>query len=216
MKNVLETLDLQTVSLKNKVITFFTLQSLIAFLVVLDDAKTSCEFGSLIYSKVEKDISAKSNQKGSIFKVAYAPIQTATSYLQKIINKQKLVIAELAKKGVIKEFKNPELKKTFWSKRHKNSILGIFDKTNEIKYLAYFPNGKVYNKKYFNSLTSQLIAENEIDYIPSHFTKYGSSTQSDIGIEIAEQVTPQILKLENLREVTINGYRIKFRPEQRY
>jgi hypothetical protein len=191
--------------IKGKTITFYDYASLLFFLTLLDDSKMSCQFGSLTYLKPESKISKASAQNGNIFKLAYVPIQTVTSYATKIINK-------LAKKGITKKFEEIDFKPTFWSKRHKNSILGIFNKTGEVKYLAYFPNGKPYDTVYFDRSKGRLIDQNEIDYIPSAFKKYGSSTQKDAGLELDEQVTPQILKLENLREVTINGYRIKYRP----
>lgn len=216
--------------LKGNTITLFDMDSLIKFLTILDDSKMSFTFSSLIYSKVEDGISSKYDHEGNIIekkrnditsdekmsgnvlKVAYAPIQTVTSYGQKIINK-------LAKKGIIIKVEDIKFKQSHWAKRHKNSILGysVKDDNKTVKYLAYYPNGKPYNKKFYNRITENLVNGEDLKkyYNPSKLKKYGSSTQYNVGLNVDEHITPQILKLTNLREFVINGIKIKFRPELR-
>lgn len=234
MKNLIVSLVsvLSNAIIKGKSITFTSMESLVEFLIHLDDSKHSFQFGSLIYSRVEDGIGAKVDFEGneitkenkstaiklsgSLFKVAYAPIQTVSSYTKKILNK-------LEAKGIVMTAENLNVQKSHWAKRHTNSILGysVKDESKTPKYLAYFPNGKAYNSKFFNAASSSLMSKEQVRkfYTPSKLKKlngeYGSSTQTNAGLELHEQVTPQILKLENLREVTIDGFRIKYRPENR-
>jgi hypothetical protein len=203
---------------KGKSITFTNLDSLVSFLTILDDSKMSCQFGSLVYSKPEDGISAKSGVYGHIWKVCYAPIMTVTSYVKRLAIKTGLSVEDIQSK----------VKTNHWAKRHKNSILGysVKDETKTPKYLVYFANGKPYNTKFLNTALGsyrELVDRNFLmnEYTPSKIKKLSgdyqkSSTQTDLGIEIKDQIFPQILKFENLREVTINGFRIKYRPETRY
>ena len=183
-------------------LVFRSIEKLIDFLTVIDDLKISHTFASIIYANEVRGISAKSPQKGNVYKVTYAPIESITSYTQKILNK-------LAKKGVIMEAKDLKVKDTFWAKRHKNSMLGINKKTGEVTYLAYFPNGKPYASKYINLATGKLLQRNDIDFTPSANKQYGSSTQTNVGIAVEEQISPRILKLSNLREFKLNGIKIR-------
>ena len=191
---------------KGNKVTFTSVKELVSFLTILDDSKMSFTFGSLIYRKEVDGISKKSEQSGNIFKVVYAPIQTVTSYTKKILNL-------LAKNGKIITATELNVQKSYWAKRHTNSILGykVSDETKTPTYLAYFPNGKPYNSKNIDLRDGKYKQKNDIEFTPSALKKYGSSTQTNQGISIEDQVAPRILKLENLREFTLNGIKIRLR-----